>query len=168
MLCISPYPILGCSVTKPLTGPPTLRANTMTKDLLSLSTNEFIAGVEAVASKFDSLTYPQQNLAGDDWAELVRAGVLLPTLPKEYGGRDSHIEMCRVVEILAERNLAVGAYVTIITVLALRPIVLLASADAKQEVLPMFAGNEPMIGGVASTEPGCGSAMSSMTTTFEE
>src|SRR6202035_3081339 len=99
---------------------------------------------------------------------LTRAGVLLPALPREYGGRDSHVEMCRVVEILSEWNLAVGTYATIVTGLALRPIVLWASEEAKQEVLPMFAGGEPMIAGFASTEPGCGSAMSGMTTTFEE
>jgi alkylation response protein AidB-like acyl-CoA dehydrogenase len=140
----------------------------MIKSLLSLSTNEFIAGIEAAASRFDCAIYPQENMPADDWALLVKAGVLLPTLPKEYGGRDSHVEMCQVVEILAERNLAVGAYATIISVLALRPIALWASEEARQEVLPMFAGREPMIGGVASTEPGCGSAMSSMVTTFEE
>ncbi|MCW2888906.1 MAG: hypothetical protein QOE54_4032 [Streptosporangiaceae bacterium] len=140
----------------------------MTNDLLSLSTNEFIAGIEAVAPRFDSATYPQQNLPSDDWTLLTRAGVLLPALPREYGGRDSHVEMCRVVEILSEWNLAVGTYATIVTGLALRPIVLWASEEAKQEVLPMFAGGEPMIAGFASTEPGCGSAMSGMTTTFEE
>jgi alkylation response protein AidB-like acyl-CoA dehydrogenase len=140
----------------------------MTKDLLSLSTNEFIAGIETVASKFDSATYPQQNLPADDWALLVRAGVLLPALPKEYGGRDSHVEMCRVVEVLSEWNLAVGTHATIVTGLSLRPIALWASEEAKQEVLPMFADHESMIGGFASTEPGCGSAMSGMTTTFEE
>jgi alkylation response protein AidB-like acyl-CoA dehydrogenase len=140
----------------------------MKNDLLSLSTNQFIAGIEAVAPRFDSATYPQQNLPADDWTLLTRAGVLLPALPREYGGRDSHVEMCRVVEILSEWNLPVGTYATIVTGLALRPIALWASEEAKQEVLPMFAGREPMIGGFASTEPGCGSAMSGMTTTFEE
>jgi alkylation response protein AidB-like acyl-CoA dehydrogenase len=140
----------------------------MSKALLSLSTNEFIAGIEAVASKFDSASYPQKNLPADDWALLVESGVLLPALPREYGGRDSHLEMCRVVETLSEWNLAVGTYATIVTGLALRPIVLWAGEEAKQEVLPMFAGRAPMVGGFASTEPGCGSAMSAMTTTFEE
>jgi alkylation response protein AidB-like acyl-CoA dehydrogenase len=140
----------------------------MTNDLLSLSTDEFIAGIQAVASRFDSATYPQQNLPTDDWKLLTDAGVLLPILPKEYGGRDSHVEMCRVVETLAEQNLVVGTYVTIVTLLALRPIALWGSEEAKQEVLPQFADGEPMIGGLASTEPGCGSAMSHMTTTFEE
>jgi alkylation response protein AidB-like acyl-CoA dehydrogenase len=140
----------------------------MTKALLSLSTNELIAGIEAVASKFDSATYPQQNLPPDDWALLVGSGVLLPALPKEYGGRDSHVEMCRVVETLSEWNLPLGMYMTIVTGVALRPIALFASEEAKREVLPLFAGSDPMICGFASTEPGCGSAMSSMTTTFEE
>ncbi|HEY0542248.1 MAG TPA: acyl-CoA dehydrogenase family protein [Actinoallomurus sp.] len=140
----------------------------MSKALLSLSTNEFIAGIESVASKFDSATYPQQNLPADDWALLVGAGVLLPSLPREYGGRDSHVEMCQVVETLSEWNLPLGMFTTIITGVALRPIALWASEEAKQEVLPLFAGGDPLIAGFASTEPGCGSAMSSMTSTFEE
>jgi alkylation response protein AidB-like acyl-CoA dehydrogenase len=133
-----------------------------------LSTNEFIAGIESVASKFDSATYPQQNLPADDWALLVGSGVLLPALPREYGGRDSHVEMCRVVETLSEWNLPLGMFTTIVTGVALRPIALYATEEAKQEVLPLFAGGDPMICGFASTEPGCGSAMSSMTSTFEE
>jgi alkylation response protein AidB-like acyl-CoA dehydrogenase len=140
----------------------------MTKALLSLSTNEFIAGIEAVASKFDSRTYPQQNLHADDWALLVGSGVLLPTLPKEYGGRDSHLEMCRVVETVSEWNLPLGVHMAVNTALGLRPIVMWAGEQAKQEVLPLFAGSDSMLAGFAATEPGCGSAMSAMATTFEE
>jgi alkylation response protein AidB-like acyl-CoA dehydrogenase len=140
----------------------------MSKALQSLSTNEFIAGIESVASKFDSATYPQQNLPSDDWALLVSSGVLLPVLPREYGGRDSHVEMCRVVETLSEWNLPLGMFTTIVTGVALRPIALWAGEEARREVLPLFAGSDPMIAGFASTEPGCGSAMSGMTSTFEE
>jgi alkylation response protein AidB-like acyl-CoA dehydrogenase len=140
----------------------------MTQALLSLSTNEFISGIEAVAAKFDSATYPQENLPADDWALLVGSGVLLPSLPKEYGGRDSHVEMCRVIETLSEWNLPLGVYASVNTALGLRPIVMWADEQAKQEVLPLFAGGDPLGAGFAATEPGCGSAMSSMTTTFEE
>ncbi|WP_344260410.1 acyl-CoA dehydrogenase family protein [Actinomadura napierensis] len=145
-----------------------MRADAMMNDLLSLSTNAFIAGIEGVARRFDTATYPQQNLPADDWTLLTRAGVLLPTLPKEYGGRDDHLEMCRVVETVSEWNLPLGMYVTVITAVALRPIVLWADEEAKQEVLPHYAGGDPAICGFASTEPGCGSAMSGMATTFEE
>lgn len=140
----------------------------MTEDLLSLSPNEFIAGIDAVASEFDSATYPQQNLPSHDWARLVRAGVLLPTLPKEYGGRDSHIEMCRIVETASEWNLALGIHVMVNTALALLPIVKWAGEEAKQEMLPLFASGYPLMAGLAATEPGGGSALSAMTTTFEE
>ncbi|MFF2549136.1 acyl-CoA dehydrogenase family protein [Kitasatospora sp. NPDC058063] len=133
-----------------------------------LSTEEFIAGVEAAASRFDAATFPQQELHTDDWAVLTRAGVLLPVLPAEYGGRDSHSEMCRVVEVLAEQNLAVAVYTAIVTGLALRPVVLWAAEEAKREVLPLFAGPLAPTAGFASTEPGCGSAMSGLSTTFEE
>ena len=140
----------------------------MSKALLSLSTNEFIADIEAVASKFDSATYPQQNLPADDWALLVRSGILLPALPREYGGRDSHVEMCRVAETVSEQNLALGVHVAVNTALGLRPIGLWAGEEAKQEMLPLYAGSDPMMAGFAATEPGCGSAMAGMTTTFEE
>lgn len=45
-----------------------------------LSSEEFIAGVEEVASRFDAATYPQRELPADDWAVLTAAGVLLPVL----------------------------------------------------------------------------------------
>jgi alkylation response protein AidB-like acyl-CoA dehydrogenase len=140
----------------------------MTTDLLSLPSHEFLAGIEAASRKFDSAAYPQQNLPADDWALLVKSGVLLPTLPREYGGRDSHVEMCRVVETMSEWNLPLGMYLTVITGVALRPIAMYATQEAKQEVLPAFAGNDPMIAGFAATEPECGSALSSMTTSFEK
>lgn len=140
----------------------------MTTDALSLPESEFIAGIDAVAAQFDSATYPQQNLPADDWRLLVKSGVLLPALPREYGGRDSHVEMCRVVETISEWNLPLGMYLTVITSVALRPIALFATDEAKQEVLPAFAGSDPMICGFAATEPGCGSALSSMTTSFEK
>ncbi|MDR3083670.1 MAG: acyl-CoA/acyl-ACP dehydrogenase, partial [Streptomyces sp.] len=142
-------------------------ADTVTS-FASLSTEEFIADVAATAARFDAATYPQRELPAEDWAALTKAGVLLPVLPAEYGGRDSHVEMCRVLEVLAEQNLAVAVYTTIVTGLALRPIVLWAEEEAKREVLPLFAGPLAPTAGFASTEPGCGSAMSGLTTTFEE
>jgi alkylation response protein AidB-like acyl-CoA dehydrogenase len=141
----------------------------MAPDPLSLSTEDFIANIDALArSRFDCRTFPQRNLSVDDWTVLVRAGVILPVIPREFGGRDSHVEMCRVVETLAEWHLPIGMYTKIITAVALRPIAMRANDEAKREVLPQFAGREPMICGFASTEPGCGSAMSAMGTTFEE
>lgn len=140
----------------------------MTTDRLSTPTPEFIAGIEAVAAQFDSATYPQQNLPSDDLAILVKSGVLLPSLPREYGGRESHVEMCRVIEAISEWNLPLGVHLMVITCVGLRPIVLFATDKAKQEVLPAFAGDDPMIAGFAATEPGCGSALSSMTTRFEK
>jgi alkylation response protein AidB-like acyl-CoA dehydrogenase len=94
-------------------------------------------------------------------------GVMLLAIPKDYGGRDSHVEMCGVVEALAEWNLPLGMHTKIITAVVLRPIALRATERAKQEVLQLFAGSDPMICGFASTLPGCGSAMSSMQTTYE-
>ncbi|MFJ8434896.1 acyl-CoA dehydrogenase family protein [Kitasatospora sp. NPDC094019] len=145
-------------------------ANTLASGagLASLSTEEFISGIEAAAARFDAATYPQRELPAKDWAGLTGAGVLLPVLPVEYGGRHSHAEMCRVVEVLAERNLAVAVHTAIVTGLALRPVVLWAGEETKREVLPLFAGTVAPTAGFASTEPGCGSAMSGLATTFEE
>ena len=141
----------------------------VSEDLLSVPTEEFIANIGPIArDRFDCQTYPQQNLPADDWALLVQAGVMLPALPKEYGGRDSHVEMCRVVEAIAEWNLPLAMYTKIITAVALRPIVMRADERAKREILPQFAGRDPLICGFASTEPGGGSAMAGMGTTFEE
>jgi alkylation response protein AidB-like acyl-CoA dehydrogenase len=148
--------------------PPASDSVGMSTDVRGASTDEFIANIHCAASDFDCASYPQQNLPADDWAMLVRAGVLLPSLPREFGGRDSHVEMCRVVESIAKWKLPLAMYAKIITAVALRPIAMRGSEQAKQEVLPAFAGGEPMICGFASTEPGCGSAMSSMQTTYEE
>ena len=126
----------------------------MTKALLSLSTDDFLAGVEAVASKSDSATYPQQNLPADDWALLVGSGILLPALPKEYGGRDSHVEMCRISELASEQNLALGVHVTVNTALGLRPVAMWAGEEAKQEMLSLFVGSDPMMAGFAATGAG--------------
>ncbi|WP_212914305.1 acyl-CoA dehydrogenase family protein [Streptomyces sp. TS71-3] len=141
----------------------------MTQDLLSLSTDDFIAGIAEVArSRFDCQTYPQQNLPAEDWAHLVRAGVLLPALPKELGGRDSHVEMGRVVEAISEWNLPIGMYTMIVTAIVLRAVALRAGEEAQREMLTEFSGQEPMLAGFASTEPHCGSNMAAMTTTFTE
>src|SRR3954466_15262596 len=102
----------------------------MPKALLSLPTNEFLAGIEAVASKFNSANYPQQNHPTDDWPLLVGSGLLLPTLPREYGGRDSHVEMCKVVETMWEWHLPLGMFTTIVTGVGLRPIGLDAPEEA--------------------------------------
>ncbi|SDS63669.1 Acyl-CoA dehydrogenase [Streptomyces sp. TLI_053] len=143
-------------------------ARTSVAVLASLPTEEFVAGIEAAAVRFDAATYPQRELPARDWAALTGAGVLLPVLPVEYGGRGSHVEMCRVVEVLAERNLAVAVHTAIVTGLALRPVVRWAGEETKREVLPLFAAPVAPTAGFASTEPGCGSAMSGLTTTFEE
>ena len=54
------------------------------------------------------------------------------------------------------------------TALALLPVVKWAGEEVKREMLPLFAGDAPVMAGLAATEPGAGSALSAMTTTFEE
>jgi alkylation response protein AidB-like acyl-CoA dehydrogenase len=55
----------------------------------------------------------------------------------------------------------------VVSLLFLRHVAKNGTDALKQEVLPLFA-QQPLIGGFALTEPGCGSAMSRMTTSFEE
>ena len=140
----------------------------MTSAARSLPSDDFVSSLEScVRSRFDSKHYPQENLPSEGWELLTRAGVLLPAIPKEYGGRDSHVELCRLIERISEHNLPLGMYTMIITACFLRSIARSGSFELKQEVLPRFA-REPLIGGFAMTEPGCGSAMARMTTTYEE
>lgn len=140
----------------------------MITERLSVSTQEFIAGIEATARQFDSATYPQRVLPADDLAILVKSGVLLPSLPREYGGRDSHVELCRVIEAISEWNLPLALYLVVITLLGLRPIVMFGTEEAKREVLSAFAGRDPMAAGFAVTEPGAGSVLSNITAEFEK
>ncbi|RLK61952.1 acyl-CoA dehydrogenase family protein [Actinokineospora cianjurensis] len=133
-----------------------------------LPSAEFIEGIRAIAREhFDSAFLPQEELPRQKWELLTRAGVLLPALPTEFGGRDSHLEMCRVIEAIAEWNLPLAMYAKIISAVALRPIVMRASEPTRTEVLSEFGTGAPLICGFASTEPGCGSNMSAMRTTFE-
>lgn len=132
-----------------------------------LTSDEFVDNITDIAQNvFDCAVYPQQNIPTKDWELLTRAGVLLPVVPAEYGGRHSHVELCRILESIAEWNLPLAMYVKITTAVALRPVPLYASPETQREVLPEFTSGKPITFGFASTEPGCGSAMSSMATTF--
>ncbi|MFG1610041.1 acyl-CoA dehydrogenase family protein [Actinoplanes sp. NPDC049265] len=138
-------------------------------DVAKLSTEDFINNIKEVArSRFDWSFYPQQTLPAEDWKELVEAGVFLPVLTKEFGGRDSHEEMTLVLESIAEYNLPLAFYAKVTTAVALRPIIAWGTREVQQEVLPQFASGEPITCGLAMTEPGGGSALAGMTTTFSK
>lgn len=140
----------------------------MRMNLLSLSTEEFLNTIDShVQGRFDSKTHPQADISREDWESLTRAGLLLPALPKEYGGRDSHVELCRLIERISEHSLPLGMCTMVVSLLFLRHVAKNGTDALKQEVLPLFA-QQPLIGGFALTEPDCGSSMSRMTTSFEE
>jgi alkylation response protein AidB-like acyl-CoA dehydrogenase len=129
--------------------------------------SDLVDSIADIARKhFDCAIYPNQNLPTEDWELLTSAGVFLPVLPLEYGGRQSHIEMCQILEAIAEWNLPLGMYVKITTAVALRPIPLYATEETQREVIPDFVSGRPITCGFASTEPNCGSVMSAMSTTF--
>lgn len=129
--------------------------------------SDLVDTITDIARKhFDCADYPNRNLPTEDWELLTSAGVFLPVIPREYGGRQSHVEMCRIIEAIAEWNLPLGMYVKITTAVALRPIPLYATQETQREVLPDFVSGRPITCGFASTEPTCGSVMSAMNTTF--
>ncbi|MFD9698081.1 acyl-CoA dehydrogenase family protein [Lentzea sp. NPDC059081] len=147
--------------------PPTVEARQLAA-VAALPADKFVDDIAEIARKhFDCASYPAENMPADDWELLTRAGVLLPVVPREFGGRHSHVELCRVLEAIAEWNLPLAMYVKITTAVALRPIPLYASEETRREMLPEFASGKPITCGFASTEPGAGSGMSSMTTTFD-
>jgi hypothetical protein len=83
-------------------------------EALALATNKFNNGIEAVALTSDSATYSPHHVPVDDWTP-VGGGVPLPALPGKYGDRDSHVEMCPVVETLLEQNLPLDVCTTIVS-----------------------------------------------------
>lgn len=128
-------------------------------------TEDFIHQFKEIISEFDSKTLPQEPLPREGWKRLMDAGICLPAIPKRFGGRENHQEMCEIIEILSERNLPMGMYTMIVTVLFLRNVALSGTERLKEEVFLDFAEN-PVIGGLAFTEPNCGSNLARMETTF--
>lgn len=66
---------------------------------------------------------------------------------QQYGGRDSHVEMCQVVETLSEQNLPLGMFTTIVTAVALRPIAMWASEDGRHRTDAQRRAPLPAAGG---------------------
>jgi alkylation response protein AidB-like acyl-CoA dehydrogenase len=122
---------------------------------------------ELIRTRYSSTILPAEPLAREHWAALCDAGIMKALLPESYGGRDNHQELCALIEGIARHNLPLSMYTMIITSLFVRNVVKYGSVAAQQEVLPLFA-SQPMIGGFALTEPGCGSNLARMSTVFEK
>lgn len=130
-------------------------------------TETFLRQIQEVLPAFDSRVLPQEPLAKEQWAVLMDQGICLPAIPAMHDGRDSHREMCEVIEIVSEYNLPLGMYTMIVTVLFLRNVSLSGSPALQEEVFDDFLQN-PVIGGIAFTEPEHGSSLARMKTTYEE
>jgi len=130
-------------------------------------TETFLRQIQDALPAFDSRVLPQQPLPKERWTELMDQGICLPAIPATHEGRHSHREMCEVIEIVSEYNLPLGMYTMIVTVLFLRNVALSGSPALQEEVFDDFQEN-PVIGGIAFTEPEFGSSLARMKTTYEE
>ena len=135
--------------------------------LIDLDSPEFLDNFRRGIDEFDSARLPQEPLSRESLRKLVDLGIYLPAIPREYGGRESHQEMCEVIEIMSERNLPMGMYTMIVTVLFLRNVSASGDDLLKKEVFDDFANN-PVIGGLAFTEPSSGSNLARMETTYHD
>ncbi|MFJ9413099.1 acyl-CoA dehydrogenase family protein [Streptomyces sp. NPDC101227] len=135
--------------------------------LVDLDSPDFLDQFRSSIDEFDSARLPHEPLSRESLRKLVDLGIYLPAIPREYGGRESHQEMCEVIEIMSERNLPMGMYTMIVTVLFLRNVAAGGDDALKEEVFDDFANN-PVIGGLAFTEPGSGSNLARMETTYHD
>lgn len=120
-----------------------------------------------ISENYDSATLPSESFPRAEWKKLTDQGILLSVIPKEYGGRDSHQEICELIKIISRYNLPLAMYTMIITVTFVRNVVKYGSTQLKREVLFKFC-KEALVGGFALTEPHCGSDLAKMETTFEK
>lgn len=142
----------------------TLTAESVTE----LGKENYLSELESVVKeRYNSATFLHSPFPKEDWKNLTNKGIMLSMIPIEFGGRNSHEELCDLIEIISKYNLPLGMYTMIITALFIRNITKYGSDDLKKEVLPIFS-KKPLIGGFALTEPDCGSNLSKMTTTFEK
>ncbi|MFF4407185.1 acyl-CoA dehydrogenase family protein [Streptomyces sp. NPDC001262] len=135
--------------------------------LVHLDSTEFLDNFRGGIDEFDSARLPQEPLSKENLQKLVDLGIYLPAIPREYGGRESHREMCEIIEIMSERNLPMGMYTMIVTVLFLRNVASGGDDVLKKEVFDDFLHN-PVIGGLAFTEPSSGSNLARMQTTYHD
>jgi alkylation response protein AidB-like acyl-CoA dehydrogenase len=122
---------------------------------------------DLVKERYNSANFPNISFPIEDWRKLTEKGILLSMIPEKFGGRNSHDELCDILEGIARYNLPLGTYTTVITVLFIRNVTKYGTEKLKNEVLSTFS-KEALIGGFALTEPTCGSNLSKMTTTFEK
>lgn len=120
-----------------------------------------------IRNNYASAQFPNKPFPRADWKNLTDKGIMLSMIPEAFGGRDSHKELCALIESISRHNLPLGMYTMIITVLFIRNVTKYGSEELKQEVLPLFS-TKALIGGFALTEPGCGSNLARMTTVYEE
>lgn len=131
-----------------------------------LSSPTYLKEIESLIRKnYNSVAIPAESFPRKDWQQLSERGIMLSMIPEEFGGRNSHTELCDLIELISKYNLPLGMYTMIITALFIRNVTKYGSDELKKEVLPLFS-SQALIGGFALTEPHCGSNLAKMGTTF--
>jgi alkylation response protein AidB-like acyl-CoA dehydrogenase len=125
--------------------------------MITLSdTTPFLEQLTSVLRTFDCQHYPAENMPRADWEKLVKSGVMLPLIPKAYGGRESHEEMCHIIRKAAYYNVSLAIYINITGLLFIRNLVNHGSSRIKQEFIDALF-DHAALGGFAVTDPISGS-----------
>lgn len=101
------------------------------------------------------------------WSRMGRAGLLCPMVPVEYGGLGGDFRYAMVNFEEFPKTRQSGLFVTLHSDVVVPYIVSYGNEEIKQRYLPGCV-NGDCVTAVAMTEPGAGSDLSAMVTTFEE
>lgn len=135
-------------------------------DLTNTTSTEFLAQFEKLFKKFDYYKSTNESLSKADWKALVEAGILLPIIPKKYGGRENSKEIYLLIEKAAFYNLGLAMYITTAMLLFTRSIIGHGTDKLKKEVIEDLLKNGSS-GGFAIIEPGTGTGIALSQTYFE-
>lgn len=90
-------------------------------NIQNLGQVEYLKEIEETVKKFyNSSEFPKTSFPKKDWAKLTKQGIMLSMISKEFGGRDSHEELCEIIKRISLHNLPLGMYTMIITALFIR------------------------------------------------
>ncbi|WP_316839214.1 acyl-CoA dehydrogenase family protein [Pedobacter gandavensis] len=136
-------------------------------DLINASSPEFLAQFDQLFKRFDYHEYSEESMSKPEWKNLVKAGVLLPIIPKKHGGRENNEEIYLLLEKAAYYNLGLAMYLNTAILLFTRSIIGHGTEKLKEEVIADLL-THGSCGGFAVIEPETGTGISLIQTYFEE